>query len=284
MKLNKYFLALVVFAGSLLTSCNQDNEGAIYRPYTQNVSFEVEEPGQVLANTSSVEVPVRLIRSDKSESYTAHYSLDVSEEGIFSTDGNGSVTFEPGQSIAVVTVKANNMQMGNEYECTLTLSEADIALADTILNNANYKTVVSVMCDYNWVSAGTCKFIDYTFSDGDSADGVAIENAEGTNLYRIVEPFISVYGKGADGFEKESGIEFYLNSDYSITYKVGAGDIVCTADGYSFVWLDKYVPDYCYSVNEGNYYEASFLGLVNGEGYYTGFAFGFEWTEGWPGN
>ena len=25
------------------------------------------------------------------------------------------------------------------------------------------------------------------------------------------------------------------------------------------------------------------LGLVGGEGYYTGFAFAFQWTTGWPG-
>jgi len=26
------------------------------------------------------------------------------------------------------------------------------------------------------------------------------------------------------------------------------------------------------------------LGLVSGDGYYTGFSFAFQWTTGWPGN
>ena len=147
--------------------------------------------------------------------------------------------------------------------------------------------MIKIHSDYNWVSAGSCLFVDYTFSDsdnGDAARDVPIINAEGTNLYRIVQPFMAVYGKGGNGFSVDTSIEFTMNADYSINLVHDEDGIVVTADQYDFVWVDKYVPDYCNVVNNGNVYQASMLGLVSGEGYYTGFSFAFQWTTGWPGN
>ena len=283
MKICKYILGLFALVG-IMTSCNKDNIGGIYTPYTQNVSFESDEAVNILTSESTAEFTIRLVRNVSKGEYTAHYTFDTESEGIFTDSNEGVITFADGQSVAVISMSASNMEKGTEYTGTLTLSDEDIETADTIIGNPTFITTVTVMCDYEWEEAGKCTCTDYTFAEtGTTAEGVTILHAAGTNIYRIIQPFIAAYGEGEEGFSSDTGITFTLNNDYSITF-VTNGGIVATADQYDFVWEDQYVPDYCNIVNVGNIYQCSMLGLVSGAGYYSGFAFDFEWTEGWPGN
>lgn len=285
MKINKIILGLAVAMMGVLTSCETDVEGVTYSPMGQNVSFEVEKPSTITTSETSITIPVRIIRSIKGGAYTANFTASASEEGIFSNDANGSVSFADGQGVAVINVKADNLAKGVDYTYTLTLSDTEKAAADTITKTQNLSTVITIHSDYNWVAAGTCTFVDYTISDseeGDAASKVPILNAEGTNLYRIVQPFMAVYGKGAAGFSVDTSIDFLLNADGTITLVYDADGIVCTADQYDFVWVEEYVPDYCNITCNGNVFIANMLGLVSGDGYYTGFAFAFQWN-GMPG-
>jgi hypothetical protein len=286
MKINKYFLGLAVILLGGLTSCETDVEGPTYTPMGQNISFETAEPSTITTSETALTIPVRVVRATTTGAYTANYTVEASDEGIFSDSGNGSVTFADGEGVAVITVNANNLAKGKDYTYTMKFSDQEVATADTITKTQNAQTVIKIHSDYNWVSAGSCLFVDYTFTEsdnGEAAKNVPIINAEGTNLYRIVQPFMAVYGKGGNGFTVDTSIEFTLNSDFSINLVHDADGIVCTADQYDFCWVDEYVPDYCFVVNNGNIYQASMLGLVSGEGYYGGFAFAFQWTTGWPG-
>jgi hypothetical protein len=283
--MKKYIFGLAVLAGWLFTSCNTDNIGAVYNSTAQNISFENDEPATIVVKGSQISVPVTLVRSNRVGSYTAHYTLEADEEGIFTDKNEGKAVFADGEWKTTITVDAANMKGGNMYTFTLTLSDEDILTTDTVIGkDNNIMTTVSVMCDYNWIEAGKCLFADYTFSDGTMAENVTILNAEGTNLYRIEKPFMAVYGEGSDGFTTDTGITFEFNDDESITFVTDNKGIVVTADQYDFVWVDQYVPDYCNIVQNDDIYECTMLGLVSGAGYYTGFAFSFQWTEGWPGN
>jgi len=284
MKINKILLGLAVAMLGVMTSCNTDVEGVTYSPVGQNVSFETSAPATVTTSETSVVIPVRIVRSLTADEYTANFTTEASEEGIFTNDANGAVKFEAGQGVAVINVKADNLAKGVDYTYTLTLSEADVAGRDTITNKQNASIVITIHSDYNWISAGSCTFVDYTFSeDGQAAKNVPIQQAEGTNLYRIVQPFMAVYGKGKSGFTTDTGIQFTLNDDFTIDLVADDDNIVCTADQYDFCWVPKYVGSYCVIQCNGNVYQASMLGLVDGAGYHTGFAFAFQWTTGWPG-
>ena len=284
MKICKYIIGLFALVG-LMTSCDKDNVGGIYTPYTQNISFESDEAVDILTSESSAEFTIRLVRNITKGEYTVHYVFDTEDEDIFTDENGGTVTFADGQAVAVISMKASNMEKGVEYTGTLTLSDEDIETADTIIGNPIVITNITVMCDYEWVEAGKCKFTDYTMYEGVpySAENVTILHADGTNIYRIDKPFMAVYGEGDEGFSTDTGITFELNDDNSVTL-ITNGGIVASADQFDFVWLDQYVPAYCNSTVNGNTYQFTMLGLVGGEGYYTGFAFEFEWTEGWPGN
>ena len=284
MKINKYFLGLAVVLMGGLSSCNTDVEGVKYTPMNQNVSFETAKPSTVTTAESSLTIPVRIIRSMTNGSYTANFTATASEEGIFTNDANGTVTFAEGQGVAIINVKADNLAKGKDYTYTLTLSEKDVATTDTITKSQNISTVITIHSDYNWVSAGSCTFVDYTFSEnGSAAKGVAIQHAEGTNLYRIVKPWATIYKGGSD-----TGIQFtYNNSDNTIKLVYDENGYVATYQSGGntdiFVWLEQYEGTYCIVKCSENVYECEMLGMENGEGYYTGFAFAFQWTEGWPG-
>lgn len=190
--MKKYLFGLALFAGLALTSCNTDNEGALYHPSVQNVSFEASAPAQITVSSSSTEIPVRLVRAQTTDAYTAHYTL-TDPKGIFTDANGGQVTFEKGMAEAIVTLKANNMEIGNAYSATLQLSEADMAQADTLTNSAIAKTTISVMCDYNWVSVGKGHYDSPEWWE-DSYD-VNIVLAEGTSpkLYKIIGLFEAGY-------------------------------------------------------------------------------------------
>ena len=225
MKSKKLIIGLFVLVAWLLTSCNQDNVGAKYTPTTQNISFEIEKPEQIVANGTSIEVPVRVIRLLSDDSYTAHYTITDNEDGYFSDTNNGSVTFEVGQTISLIYLTIKNMEGGEEYQCTLNLSEEDIATADEILNNVKPKTVIRVKCDYEWEACADGYFYSSSFEE---EWGVELEKAVGFNVYKMKD----LFEEGADVVVKikdDNTIEVkpqfaWTDSSYGKIYVIGNYD------------------------------------------------------------
>lgn len=263
MKMNKILMGLAIIAGGLLTSCDTDNEATVYNVYTPNVSFADATTNLVTAE-SSVEVKVTLTRFGNSGALTVHYTGSSEDEGVFTDLSNGEAIFADGSSTATVTIKAENLEKGQEYAYTLKLDEESVATADTIIGNPITVAEVVVMCDYNWVAAGTCSFVDYNFSDGEVIEGVKIENGEGSNVYRIVD----AYGKGT------GNITFTQNPDGTIQLQNGKH---CTYSGYTVYYDTVNYGGYCYVENEDNTYVVNHL-LLNGSSLYLG-NFVFVWNK-----
>ncbi|MBR5726158.1 MAG: hypothetical protein IKX56_05430 [Muribaculaceae bacterium] len=271
MKLGKYTLGLALVAAGL-TSCDQENIGAIYEPTVANISF-INGSQSTLTDQTSIEVPVAIGRATTNGSYTATVTLSDASEGV-SLKSN-QVTFADGEGMAYAIVVVTGMQQGNEYEGTLTLSDNDVATANTEFGEQITSTTVKVMCDYNWISAGTCTFTDYTWEDGYVAENVPIINGEGSNVYRIVSPLARVYDSNyVDGRGDSSDWQFYLNSDGSITCDEGAS---LNYWGYYMYFTNDY-PSYCFIAQNGNLYDVNFL-LLSGSSLYTGGRFTFEWNK-----
>jgi len=268
MKLGKYILGLALVAAGL-TSCDQENEGAIYEPTVANISFIGSEQS-TLTDQTTLEVPVAISRAITSGSYTANVTLSNASDGV-SLKSN-QVTFADGEGMAYATVVLSGMEQGNEYTGTLTLSDADQATANTTFGEQITSTTVSVMCDYNWVSAGTCNFYDYTFGDGALGENVPIENGEGSNVYRIISPYTYVYPD--DGAPAHT-ITFTLNSDGSISMKEGDWFNLW---GYGYYYDTTDWGSYCYVLQEGNVYDVNCLLKVDGEVTYLA-EFVFEWNR-----
>ena len=273
----KYIIGLMMFAG-LVTSCNTDNIGGVYTPTAQNISFVSDEAVNTLTSESEIEVTVSLLRNITKGEYTAHYTLTSEQEGVFTDLNGGTVTFADGSAKAYVTLKLNGMEKGNEYKATLTLSDADIETADENIGKPTVITNVTVMCDYEWVPAGTCTFYDNTIDESTlTAEGVSVENALGTNLYRLVDAYKSIPDAGL----LDSGLSFTLNDDGSFDIVRDAAGVITklslNGSVFPIVWIDQYAPTYCNTIVEGNIYTTNAL-LVVGEDFYLA-SFSFEWDK-----
>jgi len=203
--MKKYIFGLALLAGFVLTACDTENEGAIYNPPYQNVSFETAKPAQVVVKSSSAEVAVRLIRSNAKEAYTAHYTLSTETAGIFSDANGGQVTFEKGSTEAFVKINANDMKGGNVYTAKLTLSDADIAQADPVTGTATTATNISVMCDWNWILQGTGHYSSPEWWEDEFDREIVLAEGSSPKLYRIIGLF-------ADGYD----IEFTITDDNKV--------------------------------------------------------------------
>lgn len=274
MKLTKYILGLAIVAAGL-TSCDQDNVGAIYEPKADQASISfIASKVSSKTEDASIEVPVAVRRSITNSDYTTTVTLSEDASENMSLKSN-QVTFKAGEGLAYVTVVVEDMEKGETYEGTLSLPDEVIKTANTDFGTQIIETTVSVMCDYNWLSAGTCTFTDYTWEDGYSAKNVPIQNAEGTNIYRIVSPLAAVYDASyVDGEGDDTNFVFYLNDDGSISIDDGGQ---MDYWGYQFYWMSAY-PNYCYVEQDGNTYAVNFL-LLNGESLYLGGLFVFEWDK-----
>ena len=174
------------------------------------------------------------------------------------------------------------MQKGKTYNAKLTLSDADVALKDTVTNNMLAESTISIMCDYEWEDAGTVSFTDATFAETPATvEGVKILHAvtDEFNLYKLVAPYNAIYGDEMG----EADIQFYLNEDYSAKDLASAGklDIFPNA-GYKMYWDTKNYPDYNNFSNEGDIFVVNFL-LTDDKDLFPGGYFSFKWDK-WPGN
>ncbi len=165
MKIYQYIIGLTLLAASM-TSCDTDNVGTTYNPTTQNISFDSENAASVTTTANEVDIKVMVSRNIKQGEYTAHYTLDASEDGIFTDANNGAIKFADGQSIAYISLKASNFVRGEEYTATLTLSDADIETTDPVIGNPIYTTTVTVASDYTWTELGTGYYYSELFGEG----------------------------------------------------------------------------------------------------------------------
>lgn len=238
--MKKYILGFALLAGFALTSCNTDNEGAIYTPSFQNVSFEVENGSQIMTSNSTLTIPVRLVRASTTGTYTAHYTLIPNNEGIFTDGSGGQVTFEDGNAEAFATINAANMVKGYEYKAMLKLSDADVAQKDTITNSAIYTTIINVKCDWNWLTVGKGHYDSPEWWEEDF--DVDIVTAEGASpkLYKILGLFASGYD-----------IEFTITDDNKVMVpkqgswkhsSYGVVSLVGDADGKAAGYAGPYDP------------------------------------------
>lgn len=273
---NIKFFVVALFALICATSCEQDNEGSIYTPVAQNISFETKQVS-VLTAEDSYNTQILLTRNVTKGAYTATVQL-VSDENVFTLGNNGAVEFADGQASAYLEVSATSLQKGKTYVAKLELSAKDIAESDTILGNAISSSVYSLACDYNWIPAGSG-----TFYDGDMTEltvPVDIINGEGSNVYRIVAPFTAIALEADGASISGADIEFTVNNG---KFELAPGQYPYDNDGYYSPYTIYYDPEgwanYCSIYQEENVVAINHLIAESGEPTYIGL-FTFTWTEG----
>jgi hypothetical protein len=270
-------------------ACNTDNEGTIYEPKAQNISFESKQAAYGLTQDNSYTLTARVTRNVGQGAYTANYTVTPGTECTFVDNNGGKVDFADGQTVSEITLTVNNMEKGVLYTFDLELSQADKDQADLNTNTAITATKIGVLCDYNWLPAGSGTYTDVYWFEA-SADDVPVLHAEGTDIYRLANPNLYVWNEIQPGAAYKPGahnIDFHLSADGTVTLDDGIYDVGLYGNGqvqyYMYYDATNY-GSYCAAFNENGKIAVYGL-LLQGEDLYTTGGlpvFTFNWTEGYP--
>ena len=190
MKLNKVLFGLTVVVAALFTSCNKDNEGAIYNNQSNaGVSFTASSLETVTVPASNPVFDVEIIRGNTVGAASGTVSAKLTAGGAELSGATVSgYSFADGQNTTTVSVNISPLEVGVAGVLTLTLSDAEVSIGGV------QSTTIKVSKAYEWKSLGMGTYTDaWTTADDDNPNGISykveILKAEGFDRYRIMAPY-----------------------------------------------------------------------------------------------
>lgn len=181
MKLNKVFFGLTIVAAALFSSCNKDNEGAIYSNQgNAGLSFTASTLATVEVPASNPVFDVEIVRGNTVGAATGNLTATLKA-------GNAEVSgvtvsgysFADGQNSTTVSVNISPLEVGVAGSLTLTIADADASVG------AVKSTTMKVSKAYEWESLGNGQFYDNFFGMTSQPE---IRKAKGFDRYRVMEP------------------------------------------------------------------------------------------------
>ena len=181
MKLNKVLFGLTVVAAALFSSCNKDNEGAIYSNQgNAGLSFTASTLATVEVPASNPVFDVEIVRGNTVGAATGNLTATLKA-------GNAEVSgvtvsgysFADGQNSTTVSVNISPLEVGVAGSLTLTIADADASVG------AVKSTTMKVSKAYEWESLGNGQFYDNFFGMTSQPE---IRKAKGFDRYRVMEP------------------------------------------------------------------------------------------------
>lgn len=245
----KYIKILLIAAvASLAFACGkQDYPAFEFGPQddTTVVKVEVYFPTTYLSeelDPADEIYTIAVARTDATEALAV--KLNVSDvAGVFSVPD--SVNFDAGSLTATLDIDITKLELETVYDLIIS-----IPVDNSYLYKASSVASSKLSCHLKalkqkWNDAGTCTFVDQLFSATPaSVEGVAIQNHEGTNDYRIISPYAKIYGMD------EGNIVFSIDQDEDennvIVFEENKLLNFFPGSGYYFVWNLSSYAAYCY--------------------------------------
>jgi hypothetical protein len=181
MKLNKVLFGLTVVAAALFSSCNKDNEGAVYSNQgNAGLSFTASTLAAVEVPASNPVFDVEIVRGNVVGAATGNLTATLKA-------GNAEVSgvtvsgysFADGQNSTTVSVNISPLEVGVAGSLTLTIADADASIGGV------KSTTMKVSKAYEWESLGNGEFYDNFFGMTSQPE---IRKAKGFDRYRVMEP------------------------------------------------------------------------------------------------
>jgi hypothetical protein len=252
-------------------SCDQENEGVKYAAKNEGIAFLTPE-SEILAAPTETSVSYKIVRSSVNGKLELPLVANY-DETVFTLPA--TVVFEDGAGTALITIPLEKTELGVAYPITLAF--------DSIKSSpfGFFKTTVSVMRDYNWLSAGVAEVYSGWVGNDEGID-VNIEHAEGTTpgRYRLVSPY---YVMEPDYCPKPGyHLVFELDENHNALRFLDGQKIGETDSTYGEISFFSSEDGDTFT-NEGNTF------TILGWFYVDAGGFGqmpetFIWKEGYPGN
>ena len=207
------FSILMLLSLCVFTSCEQENEGAIYDANNQGLSFtfntfEFSAP----ANNPVISVPV--YRAVANDAYTA--SITVATEALGVT-APSSVSFAAGEQETTIDINlGSELGVGVIATITITLNDADASVGGVA------ETEISAYKEYVFESLGMGTFQDNWALGGTYS--VEIQKAQGFDRYRVIDPYKE--GLTNDDGAWENWIAMGTRCPYIEFWETGEGDLI----------------------------------------------------------
>ncbi|MBQ6916639.1 MAG: hypothetical protein IJQ64_02435 [Prevotella sp.] len=181
MKLNKVFFGLTIVAAALFSSCNKDNEGAIYSNQSNaGVSFTASTLSAVEVPASNPVFDVEIVRGNTAGAVTGSLSASlVANKVELSGVTVSNYSFADGENSTTVSVNISPLEVGVAGTLTLTIADADASIGGV------KSATIKVSKAYEWKSLGKGYFLDNFFGMESEPE---ILKAEGFDRYRVIEP------------------------------------------------------------------------------------------------
>lgn len=273
--LNKISVLLMVLAAGLFTACSTDQEGPVYNPQGQGLTFSNTTLNTTVVSPSDPTFKVDIFRSTKGTELTGKVAMNVyyldDEDNPVVVEGCSvsDYTFAADSYTTSITVDVTPIAIGQVVNVDLALETEDVAI-----NNMS-KTTVSVSKDYTWVSLGEGYFADYAFfywyDNGEDTDEnlkcrakvEIFEAQEDPGRYQIHNPydafFEPTWGADMDGFAKGT-------PDEILTVRVKDGAVsyggYCTGMKYTALGEELYLyPATAFGMKALDYAEGKTISL-----------------------
>jgi hypothetical protein len=207
------FSILMLLSLCVFTSCEQENEGAIYDANNQGLSFtfntfEFSAP----ANNPVISVPV--YRAVADEAYTSSITVSTSAPGVTAPS---SVSFAAGEQETTIDINlGSELGVGVIATIIITLNEADASVGGVA------ETEISAYKEYVFESLGMGTFQDNWALGGTYS--VEIQKAQGFDRYRVIDPYKE--GLTNDDGEWENWIAMGTRCPYIEFWETGEGNLI----------------------------------------------------------
>lgn len=203
----------------LVSSCNVENINATYSPSKDEVSFVQSINVNTEIPTQSTTYDVLIGRNSTEKALTVNIACDITEDVVCPS----SVTFQAGESSAIISLDIANMKVGKQYKGKITITDESV-INKNIAISAISLTLQKV---YTWNSLGEGEWWDNLALMSETSLGiqkVEVLKAEGFERYRIMKPYANTaqlaeaWGASALGGAKNNYIEFWVNEDMTVAW------------------------------------------------------------------
>lgn len=240
--------------------CNVTDPRPTYVPEGDGVTFLQTAVSATSLVSGTTSYSIDLARSSADEALTVNLTGSIYASTDPETDLAAdfkmpeSVTFEPGEYLAKITLDVSKMEVGVTYSGTISLSEGQECFNP---NTATTSTAVRLAMDYNWVELGEAQWYD-GFMLAVSNDNLNIQRcrmtkAEGFEIYRLYNPWpaAEVAEAWGDAMSATNDVpeylQFTINEDGSIDWRNdvlvygGQREFAAVNTGYQYADWNDYV-------------------------------------------